>query len=101
MWSLELQDREPFLIRGKDQQEIFENETGVTLKLTNTDCDDDVVEYSLSIWKITRNMEGLIVRCGTFYNDSRDVWYAPHFIRLKIGMFLQRIQQKYNKMIYP
>ena len=99
MWSLQLEDGDnPFnvTVTSKDQQEIFnfENKTGITLTLTNTEgCDENVVQYSLSIWNITRSMEGLTVRCGILKNDTQDMWYASHSVRLKIGM--QRIQH-YN-----
>ncbi len=76
MWSLELQDSDPFIITGKYQQEIFENKTGVTLTLTNTEneggCDENVVDYSLSIWNTTRSIEGLTVRYGILKNDTQD-----------------------------
>ncbi len=61
MWSLQLEDSDDsFNVTGRDQQEIlnFENKTGVKLILTNTedeDCDDDVVEYFLSIWNYKKH----------------------------------------------
>ncbi len=102
MWSLQLEDSDtPFNVTGKDQQEKynFENETGVTLILTNTEnekgCDENVAQYSLIIRNISRRMEGLIVRCGILKNDTQDMWYAPHSVRLKIGtynfMFLREL----------
>ncbi len=91
MWSIQLEnsDHNPFNITGRDQQEIlkFENDTGVTLILTNEGCYDNVVEYSLSIWNITRNIDGLIVRCGIIKNDTQDIWYASHSVKLKIGTY--------------
>ncbi len=94
MWSLQLEDGDDsFNVTGRDQQEIlkFENKTGVTLILTNTeneDCDDDVVEYFLSIWNITKSIEGLTVRCGILKNDTQDMWYASHSVKLKIGTYI-------------
>ena len=94
VWSLQLEDGDDsFNVTGRDQQEIlkFENKTGVTLILTNTeneDCDDDVVEYFLSIWNITKSIEGLTVRCGILKNDTQDMWYASHSVKLKIGTYI-------------
>ena len=68
--QLDLPNNFTYIIGG-NQQKIneFENDTGVSLSLTNNNTEDscnagEVIQYSLTIENARSSIDGLVVACG-------------------------------------
>ncbi len=48
-------------------------------------CDDEIIEYSLTIHNVTEELNGLIVTCGALNNNTNIQWTASHSVLLTIG----------------
>ncbi len=75
LWYLQLANKTRVPIgQNPSLKNTFENDTEVTLSLTNNTEDScnagEVIEYSLTIENTRRSIDGLVVTCGVRENDN-------------------------------